>query len=374
VSVRTPERPRAPSVGSDVRFVRLVRSVLFVALAPWSHGTGADFRIYVSNERSGDVSVCDGATLAPLFTLPVGQRPRGLYLSPDGRWLFVATSGSPRQGPGADPEHARSPQADKSADGLAVIDLQENRVVRRLAVGSDPEEFAFSRDGRHVIVANEDIAAVSIWDVQSGERLARSPVSEEPEGVSLHPTRDEAWIACEEEGDVFIVSVPNGQPRRHLRLGGRPRTIRFDRDGTFAYVPLETGAAIAMVETNPLQLVGKIPLPPPALPMASALSPDGHELYVSTGRGNQVVVIDLTKREVIASIPVGARSWGLGLSPDGSRLFTANGASNDVSVIDVRERRELQRVPAGAGPWGIAIGPSSGANSSAPHAREFQPN
>ena len=91
--------------------------------------------------------------------------------------------------------------------------------------------------------------------------------------------------------------------------------------------------------------------------MGTAVSPDGRELYVATGRGNKVAVIDTTKNEVVAMIPVGNRVWCIALSPDGSRLYTANGASNDVSVIDLKERKELTRIKVGDGPWGVAIAP-----------------
>jgi YVTN family beta-propeller protein len=89
--------------------------------------------------------------------------------------------------------------------------------------------------------------------------------------------------------------------------------------------------------------------------MGIAVSSDGKELYVSTGRGNAVAVIDTGKNAVATTIPVGNRAWGIALDPSGSKLYTANGASNDVSVVDVKSRKELRRIKVGDGPWGIAI-------------------
>ena len=37
------------------------------------------FDIYVTNERSGDVSVIDGETNAVVATIPAGKRPRGIH-------------------------------------------------------------------------------------------------------------------------------------------------------------------------------------------------------------------------------------------------------------------------------------------------------
>jgi len=52
--------------------------------------------VVVSSEDSGDVRVVDARTDEVVRTIAVGKRPRGVRLSPDGRSLFVATSGSPK--------------------------------------------------------------------------------------------------------------------------------------------------------------------------------------------------------------------------------------------------------------------------------------
>ena len=84
------------------------------------------------------------------------------------------------------------------------------------------------------------------------------------------------------------------------------------------------------------------------------MASDGKELYVSTGRGNTVLVIDTERNAVVTTIPVGNRAWGIALDPSGTKLYTANGVSNDVSVVDLKSRKELRRIKAGDGPWGIA--------------------
>ena len=67
-------------------------------------------------------------------------------------------------------------------------------------------------------------------------------------------------------------------------------------------------------------------------------------------------MIDTATQSVVASIPVGQRTWGIGLARDGRKLYAANGLSNDVSVIDTRSCQVVATVPAGDGPWGVAIG------------------
>jgi YVTN family beta-propeller protein len=112
---------------------------------------------------------------------------------------------------------------------------------------------------------------------------------------------------------------------------------------------------VAVIDAKAHKVLSKIQLPTGSLPMGTAISRDGKELYVSTGRANAVALVDTEKNAITATIPVGNRAWGIALSPDGSKLYTANGASNDVSIVDVKAPKELKRVKVGSGPWGIAI-------------------
>src|SRR5262249_58942202 len=48
--------------------------------------------VFVSNEKSGTVSVIDPSAGAVVATVPVGKRPRGIQPSPAGRRVYVAVS------------------------------------------------------------------------------------------------------------------------------------------------------------------------------------------------------------------------------------------------------------------------------------------
>jgi YVTN family beta-propeller protein len=91
--------------------------------------------------------------------------------------------------------------------------------------------------------------------------------------------------------------------------------------------------------------------------MGIVVTPDGTRLYVSNGRGKTVSVLDPATDQVLQSVEVGIRPWGLALTSDGKKLYTANGPGNDVSVIDVTTMQLLRTIPAGSVPWGVAIGP-----------------
>jgi YVTN family beta-propeller protein len=324
----------------------------FVLLAVAARAESQSYLVFVSNERSGDVTVIDGATDSVVGTFPVGKRPRGIHAAPDGRRVFVTLSGSPRMAPGLDENRA---PADKRADGLGVIDPKARKLTDRWHVGSDPEQFAISKDGKLAFIANEDDSSASIIDLDSGQLRGRIKVSEEPEGVGVNPANGEVYVTCEEKGEVFAIDPDQQRVIATIETGGRPRSVAFSSDGTRAYVACENGGYIAVIDARSHKSLSKIQLPTGSLPMGTVVSRDGKELYVSTGRGNAIAIIDTQKNELATTVPVGNRVWGIALDPSGAKLYTANGASNDVSVIDLTSHKELHRIKAGDGPWGIAI-------------------
>jgi YVTN family beta-propeller protein len=346
--------------------------VVWTLLAATTRAESQSYLVFVSNERSGDVTVINGATDGVVGSFPVGKRPRGIHATPDGRRVFVALSGSPRMAPGVDENRA---PADKRADGLGVIDPAARRLIDRWHVGSDPEEFAISKDGKFAFIANEDDASTSIIDLDSGQLRGRIKVSEEPEGVGVNQTSGEVYVTCEEKGEVFAIDPDQQRVIATIETGGRPRSVAFLPDGSRAYVACENGGYVAVIDARSHKLLSKIQLPKGSLPMGTAVSRDGKELYVSTGRGNAIAVIDTQKvnaqgspllsargegegeESIVAMIPVGNRVWGITLDPSGTKIYTANGASNDVSVVDVKSRTELRRIKVGDGPWGVASVP-----------------
>ena len=186
------------------------------------------YLVFVSNERSGDITVIDGTTDDVVTTFHVGKRPRGIHAASDGKRLFVTLSGSPRMAPGVDGNRA---PADKTADGLGVIDAATRKLIDRWHVGSDPEQFAISKDGKFGFVANEDDSSASIVDLTSGQSRGKIKVSEEPEGMGVNPESGELYVTCEEKGEVFAIDVDAQRVIAKIDTGGRPRSVAFLPDG-----------------------------------------------------------------------------------------------------------------------------------------------
>src|SRR6187549_778835 len=135
--------------------------------------------IYVTNEASGDLTIIDGTKNTALATIPLGKRPRGIAVSPDRKFLYVALSGSPVAGPGVD--ESKLPPPDRSADGIGVVDLKTRTLVKVYPSGQDPEAFDLAPGGKTIYVSNEETSEASVLDLDRGEIVKRIPVCGEPE-------------------------------------------------------------------------------------------------------------------------------------------------------------------------------------------------
>jgi YVTN family beta-propeller protein len=317
-------------------------------------------RVYVSNETAGTVAVIDPATGSVIAAIPVGKRPRGLRVSRDGKQLYVALSGSPIAPPGVD--ESTLPPADRSADGVAVIDIATRKTVRTIHSGQDPEAFDLSPDGRWLYVSNEETAEMSVVDVPAGTVVRRVPVGDEPEGVTVSPDGKVVYVTCEDDHTVVAVDTTSFAELGRVIVGLRPRSIAVTPDGATLFVTDENSASISVLNAARRTLLDTIRLPkadaaPTApRPMGAVLSPDAKLLFVTNGRAKSVSVIDVAQRRLLRTInDVGQRPWGIGVNADGTKLFTANGPAGDVSIVDIATGAVERRISLGGSPWGIAV-------------------
>jgi len=336
-------RPSAPS---------LVLWAACLLCAPLAAHAG---RAYVSNEDGHTVTVIDTDKNEVIATVPVGKRPRGIALSHDESQLYIALSGLPKCPPTVPDAECEKLGRDLKADGVAALDTRTFKVTKVFDAGSDPEQFDLGPDGR-LYVANEDVATATVLDTRTGAIIARVKVGEEPEGVRVSPDGRHVLVTNESDNSVSVIDTGTLKEVNHIVVGKRPRDAVFTPDSRIAYVSGEFDSSVNRIRVPEGSPERVVQLGKDAKPMALKMDWERKRLYVSTGRGGTVAVIDISGTpKLIQEIPVGQRPWGIALSTDGTRLYTANGPSNDVSVIDTTTLKVIKKIPVDKSPWGVVI-------------------
>jgi YVTN family beta-propeller protein len=106
--------------------VRLLGALVLVILLAPHHDARAEVRVFVTNEKSNGVTVIDAVPRSVVKTIALGQRPRGVAVSPDGRRVYVANSNS---------------------DSVSVIDTRDLTVITTAPAGLDPEGLTINKAG-----------------------------------------------------------------------------------------------------------------------------------------------------------------------------------------------------------------------------------
>ena len=133
----------------------LVMAGAFVgALGTLTSGAAA-YTVYVTNEKDNSVTVIDTVKQEVVKTFKVGQRPRGIILSNDGKWLIVCTSDD---------------------NIIQVYDAKTYEFVKSLPSGPDPELLILHPNGKTLYIANEDDNLVTVVARESQDFGTRKSV------------------------------------------------------------------------------------------------------------------------------------------------------------------------------------------------------
>jgi PQQ-dependent catabolism-associated beta-propeller protein len=276
-----------------------------------------------------------------LECIHVGERPRGLVASKDGKTLYVAVG---------------------NANAIAIVDTASRKLLRSFPT-PDPETFALSPDETRIFIANENDSEMSEIRIADGTVLRKVTTGGEPEGTAV--SRDGRLViqASETGSMAHVIEAATGKILDNLMVDTRPRYIAFTPDGSRFWVSSEVRGTVTVFDTATLKPVGKIDFDNAGLTdnlvqaVGTRFTSDGKRAFVALGRGKLVVEVDPATLKIVRSWPVGLRAWNLALSPDESRIYTADGLDGTMSVIDLNSGKVLAPVKLGGKPWGVVSVP-----------------
>ena len=300
--------------------------------------------LYISNEKDNTLSVIDTATDEVIKTIPVGKRPRGIVLSKDFSKLYICASDS---------------------NTVQVLDIKSGALLpNTLPSGDDPEQFDLAPNNKHLYIANENDAAVTVVDTDSRTVVKQFDTGVEPEGIAVSPDGHWAIATSETTSMVHWFDADKLEALDDTLVDQRPRYGRFTKDSKTLWVSSEVGGTITIMDVASRKISKVITFDIPGVlhdevqPVGIRLTSDGKYAFVALGPSNHVAVVDANTYEVLKYILVGRRVWHMALTPEEDKLYTTNGVSGDVTVIDVKTLEPTKSIKVGNYPWGAAIVPS----------------
>ncbi|RXA15078.1 PKD domain-containing protein [Methanosarcina sp. MSH10X1] len=304
-------------------------------------GTPAPSYAYITNFNSNTVSVINTSSDAVTATVPVGKKPMGVAVSPDGTRIYVANVNYEGRGT------------------VSVIDTARNEVTATVDIGYKygPCGVAVTPDGKKLFVADRDINGVSLIDTATNTVTATMPAGANPLGVAITPDGTKVYVTNRYSDNISVIDTATNKVTAAVKVGLGPSGITVNREGTKVYVANCESNSVSVINTSSDTVTATVPAG--EWPMGVAISPDGAKVYLANEGSNDVSVIDTATKTVISTVRVGKSPYGIAVSPDGTKVYVANfGKDNDlgktVSIIDTATNRVTATVNTGFSP--IALG------------------
>jgi len=332
---------------------------------------------------------------------PVPGTPFGVAITADGRWAFVALTGSGSvgvfrvRGPGV-PALARQVAtgeqllgealtrdgryllAADAGGGAAVISVSRaesggpGALLGTLGGESidGAIEVAVSPDGRFAFVSLEDTASIAVFNLQRAlvrgfgpsDFVGTIPVGLAPVGLAVSP--DGRWL--------YATSEIAGQVPKAARSGRLvPREVPQPVQGTQGTL---TVISLRRAENDPAGSVVSTVLAG-CSPVRVIASADGSVVWVTARESDHLLGFSATRlltdpaHSLVASVEVGEAPVGLALADHGTRIvvadsnrFQASGASSSLAVVNVPAALAgrpalIGYLPAGGFPREMALEP-----------------
>ena len=300
-----------------------------------AHGVLTGY-VFVSNEKSHELTVLEPGNYEVVNKIPTSRRPRGMVFNPAHTLLYVACG---------------------DEDVIDVIDVDSQEVVDGIPTGPSPEVLTISPDEQLMFVANEEDSSMWIISVEDRVLQHEVPSGAEPEGVLITPDGATVYLTSEVADMVHKVDVEQGIITNNVVVGTRPRRIRVTPDQKEMWVTCELSGEVYIIDIESYQVIDVLNFLPPGFrqvdvtPVGLELNESGTQAYVTLGRANHIAFVDVPKREITDYVLAGSRAWGITMTADEATLLVCNGLSDDISIVDIASRRVLKSVRVGRVPY-----------------------
>lgn len=241
--------------------------------------------------------------------IPVGYRPFGVCILPDGDYVYVANR----------------------IGGISVISTATKRVVRTIPTSTEPAFVAPTPDGEHVYFSMSFVNQVGVIRTSDNVITARITVQSHPLGVAVGPDGRRAYVANYYSGTVSVINTADNEVLANVTIPGKPWCVEVTPDGEYVYASGRDTDVLAVIRTSDNEVVARVEVG--REPGDIAFSPDGDFAYLSCRLDNEVAVVRTSDLEVVARIPGCSHPTGIALLADGSYAYLSNYYGENVLVV-----------------------------------------
>lgn len=321
-------------------------------LAPVAHGA----TLAVANKAEATVSLIDLDSGAVVATLPTGNGPHEIGISPDGRYALVTNYGSREDG----------------GNSLTLIDIPAASVVKTIDLGDYRRPHGVEwLDNESAAITVEANKALIVIDV-AREKVTQSIDTDQEIShmVALDPDRGRAYTANIGSGSVTVLDLGKGVRETTIVTGDGAEGIAVSATGAHIWVTNRGADTITILDADTLEQAGEIASE--GFPIRATATPAG-QVLVTRARAGDLAIYDsatFEEQRVVAfdleSMDVEERLFGdrfgdssvpIGVVVDaaGERAWVAHANADVITEIDLGSGDIVRMLRAGKEPDGMGF-------------------
>jgi len=325
---------------------------LFICMGILPAARGAT--LVVANKAEATASLIDLENGAVVATLPTGEGPHEVGISPDGRFAMVSNYGR-RGSPG---------------QSLTLVDIPSASVVKTIDLGEyrSPHGIEWLDDAR-VAVTVEANQALIVVDVETGAVSHAIETGQQTSHmVALDPARQRAYTSNIGSGSLTVLDLEADGRIRNIETGkGAEGLTVTGRDGHI-WVTNREDDTITVVDGDSLEVLKTFPSE--GFPIRAAATPKG-QVLVTRARAGDLAIYDAASFEEIRVVPFDIDSMGsedrlfgdrfgdssvpIGVVVDGvgEHAFVAHANADVITDVDLSNGDIVRLLRAGKEPDGM---------------------
>lgn len=298
------------------------------------------------------IQLPNGWSLTPAgSSLPLGDLPLNLVVSPSGNFLATTNNG-------------------QSTQSITLIDAKTEKVLDDVEIRRSWYGLAFSPDEQFLYASGGNDNLIQIYKIvnnklQKDEVISLGapwPNKIGPAGIAIDGKKNRLYVVTKEDKSLYVCDLGTRKVIRKVPLPAEAFSCMLSSSGTNLFVSIWGGERVLILDAETQALKSEIPTD--SHPSDMVLTKDGKYLYVANANVNTVSVIHVPLQRVVETLttslfpdaPAGSTPNGLCLSPDEKTLYIANADNNCVAVFDVatpNASRSLGFVPTGWYPTSV---------------------
>ena len=161
--------------------------------------------------------------------------------------------------------------------------------------------------GRGFITDGE--GSVFIFDLKTNAVLGTLKARPDADGIIYDKSTGLVLVSCGDDGTLVTIKADvdpkTGSIDAPIDLGGKPEFLAADGAGK-AYVNLEDKDQIAVVDLKARKVLAHWPVAPGGSPVGLAIDSAKHRLFVGCRKPQKMIVMSTDDGKVLADLPIGA--------------------------------------------------------------------